>query len=158
MHRCCFVWMSKKKKKEKKKEKGRGIFYFPPSALTADSRSFCFICCDQRPLPVMIRSPLKIWPQWITVLSSLAGGSPQSKFVTVFRFQWTFNYALWKSHVSSHRTVYQTGKHQSSPARVLKGCKQTKGRKMSRIHLHMFIFLTFFFFFSPYHENNSSGP
>lgn len=111
--------------------------------------SILFLFSDYQRLPFIIQ------PQWIALLRFPIPGRLQSIFVKVFRLQWRFNCGpmsdLWNDNVTSHRSVYQTGKHQSRPAGVLKGCKQTKREKWlksSTSHLFGFLFFYIFFFLS----------
>lgn len=111
--------------------------------------SILFLFSDYQRLPFIIQ------PQWIALLRFPIPGRLQSIFVKVFRLQWRFNCGpmsdLWNDNVTSHRSVYQTGKHQSRPAGVLKGCKQTKREKWlksSTSHLFGVFFFYIFFFLS----------
>lgn len=118
--------------------------------------SILFLFSDYQRLPFIIQ------PQWIALLRFPIPGRLQSIFVKVFRLQWRFNCGpmsdLWNDNVTSHRSVYQTGKHQSRPAGVLKGCKQTKREKWlksSTSHLFGVFFSTFSF---SCHKTNSLYP
>lgn len=112
---------------------------------------------EQHPLPVLwlSKSSLeKFDHNGFQSSGSKHAGRLQSKCVTVFRFQWTFNYVvmfdLWNNNVTSYRSVYQTHKHQSRPVRLLKGCKQTKGEKWARPpHVFFFVVVCLYFTFFP---------